>query len=327
MAMVVASWYRVSLAACVLLLAGKACAATLRPFTTLAAPVVRLSDLFTDAGSEAGRVLGPAPAPGTRISVEAPQLAAIAREYGVAWRPETGFDRAVLVRPGTPLAEAPVVAALRKALVGLGAAADGAVELDGFQPPMLPVGAAPVIVVEQLSYDANQGGFQGALAIAVPDEPAVSVPVAGRSVQRVMLTVAAHRLEPGTALGPGDFTQREVADPAARGAVLRDPEAAFGRAVRHMVVAGAPVALDNLVSLPTIAHGQRVSMEIAAPGITVTAIGVALTDGGTGETVEVLNPISRAVVRAAVLGPGRVSVAEGSMPLRPAGAFFTGLGR
>jgi flagella basal body P-ring formation protein FlgA len=283
--------------------------------------------LFADAGGEADRVLGPAPPPGTRISVEAPQLAAIAREYGVAWRPQTGFDRAVLVRPGVPLAEAPVMAALRAALVGLGAAPDGAVELQGFQPPMLPVGTAPRIVVEQLSYDANQGGFQGALAVAVPGEPAVTVPVAGRSVHRVILMVAAHRLEPGTALGAGDFTEREVADPAARGAVLRDPGAASGRTVRHAVAAGAAVPLDDLVALPTIARGQRVSMEIAAPGITVTAIGVALSDAGTGETVDVLNPVSRAVVRAEVLGPGRVSVAEGSMPLRQAGATYAGLVR
>ncbi len=310
-----------------MLLAGRADAATLRPFTTLDAPVVRLSDLFADAGSEANRVLGPAPAPGTRISVEAPQLAAIAREYGVDWKPVTGFDRAVLVRPGAPLAEGAVLAALRTALAGLGAAAGSAVELQGFQPPMLAVGAVPRVVVEQLSYDANEGGFQGALAIAVPGEAVVTVPVAGRSVRRVVLPVAARRLEPGTALGPGDFTEREVVAPAARGAVLRDPTAAFGRGVRHAVAAGAPVALDDLVALPTIARGQRVSMEIAAPGIAVTAIGVALADAGTGETVDVLNPVSRAVVEASVLGPGRVAVAQGSIPLRQAGAAWRGLPR
>lgn len=318
---------RFALAGLLLLPGAAARAATLRPFTTLAAPVVRLSDLFTDAGSEADRVLGPAPPPGTRISVEARQLATIAREYGVAWRPTTGFDRAVLVRPGVPLAEAPVLAALRAALAGLGAAADGAVVLQGFQPPMLPVGAAPEIVVEQLAFDANEGSFQGVLAVAVPGEPAVTVAVAGHSVHRVMLPVAAHRLEPGAALGPGDFTQKQVADSFARGAVLRDPAAAVGRTVRQAVEAGAPVPLDDLAALPTVARGERVRMEISSPGISVTAIGVALADAGTGETVDVLNPASRAVVEASVLGPGRVAVAQGSMPLRRAGAGYPGLPR
>jgi hypothetical protein len=54
-------------------------AATLRTMTTLHAPVVRLSDLFDDAGAGADRVLGPGPGAGGRIVVEAAQLGAIAR--------------------------------------------------------------------------------------------------------------------------------------------------------------------------------------------------------------------------------------------------------
>ena len=318
--------YRFLMVAGALLLTGPAAAATLRPFTTLAAPVVRLRDLFAGAGSEAGRVLGPAPAPGSRISVGARQLAAIAREYGVAWRPATGFERAVLVRPGEPLGEAPVLRALRRALAGLGAAAGSSVVLDGFSAPMLPVGAKPRLVVEQLSYDANEGGFRGVLAVAVPGEPAITVPVAGRSVRRVRLPVAAHRLEHGMILGPGDFVEREVAAPAARGVVLRHAAAAFGQGVRRVVKAGAPVPLRDLVTLPTVTRGQRAQMEIAAPGLAVTAIGVALADAGTGQSVDVLNPISRAVVRASVIGPGRVAVERGSIPL-PRGAAYSAVRR
>lgn len=319
--MPVAFPYRLSLAAAALLLASQAAAATLRPFTTLAAPVVRLRDLFHGAGSDANRVLGPAPAPGTRISVQAPQLAAIAREYGVAWKPVTGYESAVLVRPGEPLPRRAVLAALRPALLGLGATADGSVVLQGFTPPMLPVGAMPRIVVEQLSYDANQGGFQGVLAIAVPGDPAVAVPVVGRSVRLVSLPVAAHRLVPGTALGPRDLVMRRVAAPPAGKAMLRHVAAAMGQGVRRAVAEGTPVPMDDLVTLPTVARGQRVRMQIEAPGLTVTAIGVALADAGTGERVDVLNPISHMVVRASVLGPGLVAVARGSMPLQTVAGY------
>ena len=61
-------------------------AATLRAMTTLHASVVRLSDLFDDAGANADRVLGPGPGAGGRIVVEAAQLGAIARQFGVDWR-------------------------------------------------------------------------------------------------------------------------------------------------------------------------------------------------------------------------------------------------
>ena len=56
--------------------------ATIRPIAVVEDAVVRLSDLFENAGPRGAAVLGPAPAPGARLVVEAPQLFAIAR----AWR-------------------------------------------------------------------------------------------------------------------------------------------------------------------------------------------------------------------------------------------------
>src|SRR5690349_8906480 len=88
-------------------------AATLRSMTTLHAPTVRLSDLFDDAGANADRVLGPGPAAGGRIVVEAAQLRAIARQFGVEWRPASSADRAVLDRPGRPLRRDDVLDAVR----------------------------------------------------------------------------------------------------------------------------------------------------------------------------------------------------------------------
>ena len=91
-------------------------AATLRTMTTLHAPVVLLSDLFDDAGANAQRVLGPGPGAGGRIVVEAAQLGAIARQFGVDWRPASSADRAVLDRPGRPLRRDDVLDAVRTAL-------------------------------------------------------------------------------------------------------------------------------------------------------------------------------------------------------------------
>ncbi len=56
-------------------------AATLRNFVSLTEPVVRLSDLFEGVISD--KPLGPAPAPGGRITLEAAQLSGIARQYNV----------------------------------------------------------------------------------------------------------------------------------------------------------------------------------------------------------------------------------------------------
>ena len=113
-------------------------AAMLRPLTLLASPVVLLSDLFDDAGEQAARPLGPAPAPGQSIVVEAPQLAAIARQFGVAWHPASPGDRSILQRRGTALPREAVVAAVRATL-----AAQGAGEGAGRATSTCPISTRP----------------------------------------------------------------------------------------------------------------------------------------------------------------------------------------
>src|SRR5215472_12338250 len=137
--------YRLNLAAlAICLAAANADAATLRSMTTLHGPVVRLSDLFDDAGAGADRVLGPGPGAGGRIVVEAAQLGAIARQFGVDWRPVSSADRAVLDRPGRPLRRDDVLDAVRSALIAGGASSDCDVELAGFIPPLV-VGCSPAV--------------------------------------------------------------------------------------------------------------------------------------------------------------------------------------
>src|SRR5579872_4563359 len=111
-------------------------AATLRTMTSLHASTVRLSDLFDNAGDKAGIVLGPGPGAGARIVVEAPQLAAIARQFGVDWRPASSADRAVLERPGKPLRREDVMAAVRAAVNAAGASVDCDIDLADFAAPI-----------------------------------------------------------------------------------------------------------------------------------------------------------------------------------------------
>jgi flagella basal body P-ring formation protein FlgA len=61
------------------------------------------------------------------------------------------------------------------------------------------------------------------------------------------------------------------------------------------------------------AEGGNVMID--SPGITLTAQGQALEAGAIGERIRVLNPVSRAVLEAEVVGPDRVRVAPNAMPL------------
>ncbi len=299
-----------------LLTAIPAAAATLRSTTTLAAPVVRLSDLFDDAGPRAERVLGPGPAPGGRIVVEAAQLAAIARQFGVDWRPASMADRIVLDRPGRLLPREEVLSALRAALIGAGGPADGELELAGFAAPVVPAESRTEATIEEIDYDAASGRFTATLALVAADMPMQRMHLVGQFQAMVELPVLIHRLPAGSVLQRRDLQMLRLRAAMLRDETVRDLAGAVGQALKRPAMAGQPLSAADLMRPYLVQKGADVIMELSAPGLSLTGQGVAQDPGGPGDRIRVLNPNSRAVVEAEVIGPGRVRVAAGSMPLQ-----------
>ena len=309
---------RLLLASLALALAGSSEAATLRTMTTLHAPIVRLGDLFADAGANAERVLGPGPGPGGRIVVEAAQLAAIARQFGVDWRPASPADRAVLERAGRPLPRGDVIDAARAALVAAGASSDCDIELAGFSPPLVPLEANPRPVVSDLDYDAADGRFSALLSIAGEAMEPIAMRVGGRVDDTMELPVATRRLPAGAVIGNGDVHVARVRASLVHGEVVNRSGDAVGMQLRHTIAAGQPLAVGELVRPSLVQRGANVLMVLESAGIALTAQGQAVEAGAMGERIRVLNPSSHAVVEAEVTGADRVRVAPGSLPLTPA---------
>lgn len=290
--------------------------ATLRPFVSLTEPVVRLSDLFDHAGPDVA--LGPAPAPGGRIVVEATQLSAIARQFGVDWRPASPADRAVLDRPGRPLGRDDVMGPLRAALQQAGVARDADLELPALAGPMLPVGAPAQVEVAQLDVDGATGRFTGLLNVHSAGLPAAAVRVSGRAVAMVEMPVPRRRMAAGDVVGITDLEWARMRAGQAQGAVVRDVKDALGLALRRSVQPGQPIPADALGRPVVVTKGMTLLLTLDSPGIQLTAQGVAVEPAGLGERVRVKNPLSSVVVEAEVTGPGRARVVPGSAPVRQA---------
>jgi len=283
-----------------------AAAASLRPFTTLSQPLVHLSDLFDDAGSD--RVLGPAPQPGARILVEAAQLAAIARQFGVDWRPGSTADRAVIERPGHALPREDALAALRQALTASGVSAESEVDLPAFAPPMVPSDGAASARIGQIDYDPITGRFTALLSVTADGMEPLLARLSDRVQEMVDVPVAAHKLLAGVAIGTGDVTMARVRAESLRADVVRLPAQAIGMALRHPVFPGQPLPLADLGRPALLQKGAAVAMLLDSPGLALTAQGIAADSGALGDRVHVLNPVSRAIVEAEVIGPNRVRV-------------------
>jgi flagella basal body P-ring formation protein FlgA len=295
-----------------LVICAQAQAASLRTMTTLHGPNVYLRDLFDDAGANADRVLGPGPVPGGRIIVEAPQLNAIAKQFGVAWRSVSRADRAVLEWPGRPMKLEDAVEAVRVAITASGASDDIEIDMPGFNPPVVPDTAAPVATVSQLDYDANTGRFAAALTVTGEGMNPIDTRVEGRPDVVVEVPVALTRLLPETVLRAEDVRVARVRAAGIQNEVARSLNQVVGMQLRHPVLAGQPLRLADLARPPLVQRGATVQIELSSTGLSVTGQAVALDAGAEGERVRVQNLTSHAYLFAQVIGAGRVRVTPDS---------------
>jgi flagella basal body P-ring formation protein FlgA len=290
-------------------------AATLRTTTTLQGPQVYLRDLFDEAGINADRVLGPGPGPGGRIIVEARQLKAIARQYSVDWQPISSADRATLQWPGRPLSREEALAAVRSALVILGAAPDCDVEIPGFNPPIVPANGSSVPIVSQLDYDREQGRFTALLAISADGMDAISVRIGGQVSDVVELPVAVARLPAGTIASSDDIRMTRLHANTVHDEVARDSASVIGMQLKRQLQPGVPIPIAELMRPSQVNRGDPVQLQLEVGALSLNGQGIALETGAAGERIRVRNISSQAVIEAVIVAPGVVRVVPGTAPI------------
>ncbi|OYV85346.1 MAG: flagella basal body P-ring formation protein FlgA [Acidiphilium sp. 21-68-69] len=260
-----------------------------RGIVTINRSVVQLQDLFSDAGPKADDVLGPAPAPGQRINVGAAQLSAIARAYGVGWTGSGPDNVVVIERPGVPVRAAAITHVLRPALLGAGAPDHFVVQLGSDRLPMIPPGALPDIVVNNIRYDQVNGQFAASLLISATGMKPESFDITGIAAPAERVIVARRTLQPGDVV-------------------------TLGMQISRRLAAGTPLSRQTMARVMMVTRGATVSLAVETPGLEVTAEGVALASGPEGAVIPVLNPSSREVVQAVVDGQNHAHVIPGSHP-------------
>lgn len=283
-------------------------ASSLRSMTTLHGPNVYLKDLFDDSGSNADRVLGPGPEPGSRIVLEAAQLNAIARQYSVAWRSVSRADRAVLEWPGRALRKDEIMAAVHTAATAAGAADDCDIDIAGFPSLTVPLETPLSQTVSQLEYDTNSGRFTAALTVTGEGMNSINTKISGRIEEMTEAPVAVTRLLPETVLRVDDVRVARVRTALLQTEVARSLDQIVGMQLRHPATAGQPLRLADLTRPPMVQRGATVLIELSSAGLSVTGQALALDAGAEGEKIRVQNPTSHAFLFAEVIGPGQVRI-------------------
>ncbi|HKY17930.1 MAG TPA: flagellar basal body P-ring formation chaperone FlgA [Rhizomicrobium sp.] len=136
--------------------------------------------------------------------------------------------------------------------------------------------------------------------------PALLLAAGSAFAGTVRIVVPAHDIARGDVISESDLTFTTVDGAALMSGVPTKVDEVKGMQTRRMLTAGQPFRADDVRRPIVIAKGQTVTMQFSVPGVELTAMGRAMSEGGIGDTVTVQNPVSYRMVSATVTAPGTV---------------------
>jgi flagella basal body P-ring formation protein FlgA len=147
--------------------------------------------------------------------------------------------------------------------------------------------------------------------------PAMMLAASSAFASTVRIVVPAHDIARGDVIGENDLTYATVDGAALMSGVPTKMDEIKGMQARRVLGAGQPFRGDDVRRPIVVIKGQTVTMQFAAPGVELTAMGRAMSEGGVGDTVTIQNPASYRMIAATVIAPGTVR-ANGGPIISPA---------
>lgn len=270
----------------------------------LAADLARERPLF--AALDPAAVIGYAPAPGRQRTLDAEELARLARRHCL---PEVSLEPVCFERAAETLRPERLVEAMRAAL----GEPQARIEILDFSRYPVPRGElslplaglaspppgkpeSPVVWRGRVVYDGRR-------SVAVWARVRISAPR--------RLVVARRDLVAGRPIQAADIEERLVETfPAQRNGTLT-AAAVVGATPRRRIRAGEALEASWLRLPRDVERGDAVTVEVASGAARLLLEGRAETGGRRGEPVAVRNPASGRRFTATVEGPGRASLRVG----------------
>jgi flagella basal body P-ring formation protein FlgA len=122
----------------------------------------------------------------------------------------------------------------------------------------------------------------------------------------VRVVVPAHDIARGEVIAVADLTYGTLPGTSSLSGIATSAHDLEGREARRFLRAGETVRNDDVRRPILVTKGSTVTMTFELPGVSLTAVGRAVSEGGLGESVTVLNPVSYRQITATVTGAGQV---------------------
>ena len=278
------------------------------PKVTVIDDVIRLGDLFSNAGDKADIVVGHAPQFGRRAIFDANWLYEVARAHKLGWRPRSRFDRVIVKRASQTIGAQAIEGELVAALAGYGLGDGAELELDNSNLKLvISPNVAPSLAVSELRYDKRSNRFSG-LIEAPADNPTASAPVSGRIFRVIDIPVLARRINKGEVINNGDIAWVRVRANSVARDTITSADLLVGMAPRRGLTVDKPVHMGEVQPPVVVKKGNLVTMLLRTDIMTLTAQGRAIDNGARGDTIRVMNTQTAMVVEGRVAGPDTIII-------------------
>ena len=122
----------------------------------------------------------------------------------------------------------------------------------------------------------------------------------------VRVVVPAHDIARGDTISETDLTYATLDGAALMSGIPTKMAEVLGLQARRTLSAGQPFRSEDVRRPIVITKGQTVTMQFIVPGVELTAMGRAMSEGGVGDTVTIQNPASYRMISGTVIAPGTV---------------------
>ncbi len=292
--------------------AGAQAAPVLRSSVTVDDDLIRLGDIFDDAGNKADTVVATAPPFGHQAVYDAAWLFNVARANGLEWQPASRTDHVTVERAAHAIPAARIEDALKAAVAKEVAARGGSnkvlVNVDNRSITLYAdPDAGGAIQIRDLWLDRDASRFTA--TIAASDQPdAQTTKVSGRVYQVTSVPVLTRRVAASDVVGAKDIRFVDVRNDALTSDAITDPDALIGMSPRRQAVDGVPLRAGDFRAPVVVSKGTLVTMIVQTPYMLLTAQGRAVEDGAKGDVIKVMNTQSKTTVDAVVDSATRVFV-------------------
>ncbi|MDB5542043.1 MAG: flagella basal body P-ring formation protein FlgA [Devosia sp.] len=294
-------------------------APTLRADVSVNHAVVTVGDMFEDAGLLAERALFRAPAPGTTGIVSLEAVRAAAAKAGLTEYAQDGLLYVRVERRSTVVDAAQLTGLISADLAQRGLLPAGVELRARFDDPAQSFNAEAVdrpVTLTALRYQPGAASFAARFQIAGVELP---VDVTGSLDLLVEAPHLAASLKAGTVLGPADIEMKRVPLDFADQSGVETIADLVGKQLRRNSREGVMLTTADVTDPLAVRRNTQVTVLLRTGPMTLTVVGQSLGDAVAGQTVQVMNSVTKKILNGVATANGAVEITTAAAKLQVAG--------